>query len=390
MATGTIDLTGLENGSTNNPLDTAKANLPLHMTVAAFTGIAWYNVLELNLAVYLTFRRRSGLYFWSVVSSIWGIAVHSSAFVLKLYGVVPQYGVTVTLITLGWYAMVTGQALVLYSRLHLVVGDVPRLVTAVLAMIVLNAVCMHVPMTVLTYGSNSPHWRDFVDGFRVMEKLQMSVFCVQEFAISAVYIWATLRFLGGPVWHRRHVRSVMLQLFWINVAIIAMDLAMLTMEYLGRYFLEAVMKGAIYSVKLKLEFAVLNQLMQIATSSRRRQRRAAHHHHRHHHHHQHRRLHHLDHAAASGRHAGLEGDGRPTSFRAWLKRFVPGPVATTSDDDVSDDDDNNNFISPSFFQSTNNNDDDNDEEIANSAPPPRRRHAVSPPYGRSRSIEQIR
>lgn len=314
-------LTGIDNGTTNDPLQLDNPNLPLHMAVAAFTAIAWYNVVELNLAVYMTFRRKSGLYFWSVVACIWGIAVHSAAFILKLYGVITVYQVTVTVITVGWYAMVTGQALVLYSRLHLIVYE-PRVIRAVLAMIVFNAVCMHVPTTILTYGSNSPQWRHYIAGFRVMEKLQMTMFSVQELAISAIYIWATLQFLR-PV-YRRHVRSVMLQLLWINVAIIAMDLAMLTMEYLGKYFLEAVMKGAVYSVKLKLEFAVLNQLMQLATSSRRRP------------------------AVRPGDSQDARRTSRP-GIRGWIRRLAPQPAP---DADIPHDDLDSCFISPSFFQGT--------------------------------------
>ena len=306
------------------------------MTLAAFTGIAWYNVIELNISVYLTFKRRRGLYFWSVVACIQGIACHSLAFILKLYGVVTTYQVTVTMITIGWYLMVTGQALVLYSRLHLVVSE-PRIVRAVLIMILFNAVTMHFPTTVLTYGSNSPQHELFTDGFRVMEKLQMTMFTVQELIISGIYIWATLRFLR-PV-YRRHIRSVMVQLLWINVAVIIMDLSMVTMEYLGQYYIEAVMKGAIYSVKLKLEFAVLNQLMQIASTSRERAGM-------------------IDNADSKG---GLPFPARgnprappstttmaPSGLKGWFKHLLPGPPSSSEGVDGGA---NTYYISPSVLQS---------------------------------------
>lgn len=323
MASGNLP-GGLENGSTNDPLELDDPNLPLHMTMAAFTGIAWYNVVELNISVYMTFKRKRGLYFWSVFASIWGIALHSVAFILKLYGIVTIYQITVTMITIGWYAMVTGQSLVLYSRLHLIVQE-PKVIRAVLIMIIFNAITMHFPTTVLTYGSNSPEWRKFTDGFRVMEKLQMTVFCVQELIISGIYIWATVRFLR-PM-YRRHIRSVMLQLLWINVAIILMDIAMLTMEYLEKYFLEAVMKGAIYSVKLKLEFAVLNQLMQIARSSRNQAIMPG------------------DSQKSTNRPASSAAGGR--GFRGFLRRIIPGPTP-----DAVEEPNNAYFISPSILQST--------------------------------------
>lgn len=57
--------------------------------------------------------------------------------------------VSVTFICLGWYCMVTGQSLVLYSRLHLVVR---RRLRWVLGMIILNAIVLHGGTTVLVFG----------------------------------------------------------------------------------------------------------------------------------------------------------------------------------------------------------------------------------------------
>ena len=235
------------------------------MAIGGFTAISWYNVLELNISIFMTFKRRRGLYFWSILISSWGIILHSLSILLKLYGVVTSYIITCTIITIGWYAMVTGQSLVLYSRLHLVVKE-PRILRCVLCMIIFDAIALHIPTTVLTYGSNSPNPGPFSYGYSIMERVQMTLFCVQEYIISGIYVWATVRLLGGG--YKKRTRSVMMQLLWINISIMGMDVAMLVMEYLQQYAMETVMKGTIYSVKLKLEFAVLNQLMRLANSSR--------------------------------------------------------------------------------------------------------------------------
>lgn len=251
-----------KDGTTNEPLET---DLATNMAIAAFTGIAWCNVVELNISIYMTFKRKRGLYFWSLFLSILGIAMHSLAFILKFYAIIELYEVTISMVTVGWYLMVTGQSLVLYSRLHLVINEI-WIIRSVLFMIIWNAVTLHIPTTVLTYGANSPDHTDFYDGYIIMEKIQMTIFCAQELLISFIYIWATVRFLRP--FYQRQIRSVMAQLLWINVGIIIMDLAMLIVEYLDYYSLEVAMKSAIYSVKLKIEFAVLNQLMRIAKSSR--------------------------------------------------------------------------------------------------------------------------
>ena len=93
----------------------------------------------------------------------------------------------------------------------------------------------------------------------------MTAFCIQEFIISGVYVWSTLRLLR-PVYHGR-TRKVMMQLIWINLIIIGMDVCLLVMEYSNIYDIEATLKAMVYSIKLKLEFAVLNQLMTLANSS---------------------------------------------------------------------------------------------------------------------------
>ena len=53
----------------------------------------------------------------------------------------------------------------------------------------------------------------------------------------------------------------MYQLIVINIAIIMMDIALLSIEYASLYLLETIMKGFTYSLKLKLEFTILSRLI---------------------------------------------------------------------------------------------------------------------------------
>jgi hypothetical protein len=125
--------------------------LPLAMTLSAFTAIAWYNVIDLNVLIWMTFKRRRGLYFYSLLASSWGIMIYALAFLMKFFQVWKNNYVSVAFITIGWYAMVTGQSLVLYSRLHLVVRDKAK-IRWVLYMIIIDVFLFHFPTTVLTFG----------------------------------------------------------------------------------------------------------------------------------------------------------------------------------------------------------------------------------------------
>ncbi|MCJ1431486.1 hypothetical protein MMC27_000839 [Xylographa pallens] len=239
-------------------------NMPTYMAIAAFTAVAWFNVIELNVQVFMTFKRHRGLYFWSLIISSYGCILHALGFLLKFFQLTDNDYLSVTIITIGWYAMVTGQAIVLYSRLHLVVRE-HKVLRGVLIMIIVDAICFHIPTTVLTYGSNSTNSAEFINAFNVMERLQMTAFSIQEFIISGIYVYSTIKLLR-PVYHGR-TRRVMMQLIWINLTIIAMDVVLLTFEYNWDYEIEATLKAMVYSIKLKLEFAVLNQLMTLANAS---------------------------------------------------------------------------------------------------------------------------
>lgn len=156
--------------------------------------------------------------------------------------------------------MVTGQAFVLFSRLHLVVRE-RRTLRLVLAMISVNAVCLHTPTIILTIGSNSAPASAWAPIFNIVERIQLTLFCIQEFIISTIYIYYTVHLLGS-IYHS-HTRKVMVELIVINAVCLSMDVVLIGLEYSNNYVGETSMKAMIYAIKLKLEFAVLNQLMNL-------------------------------------------------------------------------------------------------------------------------------
>lgn len=58
--------------------------------VVAFLSIALYNVIELAFIIYATFKKRSGLYFWSFVIATCGILPSCVGWLLKCLGVNPS------------------------------------------------------------------------------------------------------------------------------------------------------------------------------------------------------------------------------------------------------------------------------------------------------------
>ncbi|KAL6401310.1 hypothetical protein AUP68_15178 [Ilyonectria robusta] len=151
--------------------DSTGYELRISYPIVVFMSISMYNVIELNVLILATFKKRKGLYFWSFLAATNGIAPHSIGFLLKNILLWDNFMLYITLIAVGWVMMVTGQSLVLYSRLHLILWNefYRRLV---LAMIVTNAIILHVPIIILMYGSNSSHSNPWVHPYMVYEKIQ--------------------------------------------------------------------------------------------------------------------------------------------------------------------------------------------------------------------------
>lgn len=55
----------------------------VEVIIVVFISIALYNVLELNVDIFGTFKKYSGLYFWSFTIATWGIAFNAIGYLLR-------------------------------------------------------------------------------------------------------------------------------------------------------------------------------------------------------------------------------------------------------------------------------------------------------------------
>jgi hypothetical protein len=247
----------------NGITGTVSAGLPILMTMVAFSAVALYNVFELYVIIFATFKRRRGLYFWSFIVATFGIAPHTVGFILKFFGVTVWWAPLI-LISIGWVAMVSGQSLVLYSRLHLVAGNGKR-IRWVLYMIIFDAIVLSIPDIILAFLTNRPDAPpSVVNAFSIFDKIQVGAFFIQESIISGLYIYETVRLLGpsGEI-NRNPLRKLLAHLILVNILIFVFDATLLGTEYSGNWEIQTTYKPAIYSIKLKIEFSVLNRLVSI-------------------------------------------------------------------------------------------------------------------------------
>ncbi|TKA83008.1 hypothetical protein B0A55_00840 [Friedmanniomyces simplex] len=192
------------------------------VTVVICCALALYNALLLLMLIFVTFHRYQGLYFWSLLAASFGIIPYDIGFQIEYFQLTSQVaGLVITAV--GWPMLVTGQ--------------------------------------MVNFGSYCARpAREFQLAYRYIEKVQMTVFTIQELIISGLYVWRTTEILKVSNPDRRRTRRVMWQLFSINVIIIVLDVALLVVEYQNRHVIEQALKEVVYSVKLKFEFAILSKL----------------------------------------------------------------------------------------------------------------------------------
>lgn len=225
---------------------------------AAFAAIAWYNAIELVALCLVSFKRWRGCYFWSLLVASASIIPYTLGFVLLFYPTGASVYAFITPASLGWCGMVTGQSLVLWSRLHLVLQN-RKLLWGVLWMILIDAALLHVPTIVLLYGALSTSSDDFADGYFVMEHIQLTWFYVQELIISSIYIWETVKLLLLRPESSRY--NILRHLLIINIIILILGTAVVVIEHVGLYWLQVTFKPVAYSIKLKLEYAILGKMV---------------------------------------------------------------------------------------------------------------------------------
>ena len=98
----------------------------------------------------------------------------------------------------------------------------------------------------------------------------MAGFFLQETILSSIYIIETIHLLRTSVSvGERRQRTTLQQLIAINLTIISMDIVLLGVEAASLYILQILLKGLAYSIKLKLEFAILSKLVSIVPKSTR-------------------------------------------------------------------------------------------------------------------------
>lgn len=110
---------------------------------------------------------------------------------------------------------------------------------------------------------------------KIWDRLQLTVFFTQETLLSILYIFHTGKHLRN--WSQFLIKTstsssstgsatsekmVLYHLIYMNLLVIALDITLLGIEYADLFYLQGAFKPCVYGIKLKVEFLVLNRLIE--------------------------------------------------------------------------------------------------------------------------------
>ncbi|KAL2851120.1 hypothetical protein BJY01DRAFT_245060 [Aspergillus pseudoustus] len=212
-----------------------------------FLSSGAYNVLELIFLISNTFERFRGLYFYSCVGATIALAVHLTTGYIYLF-----------VLGHGWLNVV------LYARLHLVLPHSPRVLRAILFMIIISTTAL-VPAQTYYYICDTAACRAArYPGLGVFSIIRV----VREMLVCGVFMVQAIRGLRpitavkGPVG-----RKVLVRLILVQVAVAILDVGLIVAAlHTDRRAARISYSGFAQSLKLKMEFVILNSLKRLLSS----------------------------------------------------------------------------------------------------------------------------
>jgi hypothetical protein len=205
--------------------------------MGVFTGIALMCNFELFVFIATKFKRRNGLYFWSLLVASVGALLHSIE-VIMVYFVaadLPRWSFGITGV-LGYLLYVPAQYLVLYSRLC-VFSSSTRLLRWVLILTSTEFIMITIPEAFIwTAELAFPDSTKISQAGNVIQKIEVCAYTAVEIILSGIYtvqmvrMWKTSR---DP-----RIRTILKRLIFANSLLVILDAGNVTMQFMDSFGLD--------------------------------------------------------------------------------------------------------------------------------------------------------
>lgn len=239
----------------------------LDLLSVSLLAVAAYNTLELLFWIFDFFKRWRGLYFWSILTATLSVGAFTIVVVISTFRDVPPIAAGIC-IALVYPCMQVTANLVLYSRLHLITKS--GILTFTRWLIIVSCIVLYIPYITILIGFSSGDKR-FYRAEEVNERYAVAGSICRELFICGVYIYESVKQLKPiMIMKGRTGRKVMVHLILANGAVVALDALMLAslfshLQHVGQQYngIGLPFNCASQSVKLKIEFSILNKLLEL-------------------------------------------------------------------------------------------------------------------------------
>jgi hypothetical protein len=207
------------------------------IAVGCFTGMAVLCLFELLILIPKRFQRRSGQYFWSLVTALIGAALFNIGIILYnfvLHNTSPW--IYVLFLDVGYLLYVPSEMSVLYSRLHLL-SPSRKLMQVFLLIAVTEVTLVTIPLTVISTGAQVTSSAGFATAFSVFARVEVIVYAATQWLLSGIYIFQVSKMWKSDA--SLKVKKLLRHLVLTNMFVILLQLVYVVLEFKGESSLGA-------------------------------------------------------------------------------------------------------------------------------------------------------
>jgi hypothetical protein len=242
---------------------------------ACFSAMGLLCCVQMFFLISITFRRRSGLYFWSITGATLAQFCISFSMFLETWVLVDRLpGILYAMSTLGYLFFPVLGYLVLYSRLHLLLAS-ERVLSFALVLIALEWTLAEFPMALLeTLSLFYPDSNKIATAYKLSWEFEEALYPAVDLVLCSLYVLQVKRMWGHS---EDRTKGVLRQVIVMTALLILMDMSWIVIQnasndnwadavevssfhQIGTRPLANEHKSFLMPVKLQAEMYILNML----------------------------------------------------------------------------------------------------------------------------------
>jgi hypothetical protein len=201
---------------------------PAIISAACFSAMGLLACVQMFVLIEMTFRRRSGLYYWSLMGATFTQSCITFSTVLQTWILVDRLpGIPLGLSTFGYLFCPALGFLILYSRLHLLFAS-KRVLIFALTLTALEWTLAELPMALLQILSIIyPDSEKLAMAYKISWEIEEAMFAAVDFSLCVLYVLQIKRVWGHS---EDGTKGVLRYVILMTVLFVLLDISWLVLQ----------------------------------------------------------------------------------------------------------------------------------------------------------------